>query len=89
MELRKPGLCHMYAACDQKNRKSHTRIFVVRCQDSMMPDVVISEIRRIMLASIGEQAGLSHLVRFPHDVDQIRKGSIYLSCSLKACMKLR
>ena len=50
--MRKP----VYAICEQQRRRL---AFDVRCLDSIIPLVSISEISRLYLASAAEQAGLS------------------------------
>ena len=48
----------VYAICD-KQRRSLIRAFVVRCLDSIIPLVPISEISSLYLAAEAEQSGLS------------------------------
>ena len=64
--MRKP----FYARCEQQrprlaDQPAHPRslisTFVVRCLDSIMPLVSISEISSLYLASVAAQAGLSLL----------------------------
>ena len=56
--MRKP----VFAICKQQRRRSACRLisaFVVRCLDSIIPLVSISEISSLYLASVAAQAGLS------------------------------
>ena len=55
--MRKP----VYAICEQQRRRSacESSTFVVRCHDSVISLVSISEISSLYLASVAEQASLS------------------------------
>ena len=56
--MRKP----VYAICEQQDQPAHPRslisAFVVRCLDSMIPLVSISDILSLYLASVAAQTGL-------------------------------
>ena len=52
--MRKP----VYAVCE-KQRRSLISAFVVRCLDTIIPLVSISEISSLYLASVAAQAGWS------------------------------
>ena len=59
--MRKPVM--PYANNKGADQPAHSRslisAFVVRCLDSIIPQVFISKISRLYLASVAEQAGLS------------------------------
>ena len=64
----------VYAICEQQSLIS---VFVVRCLDSIMPLVSISEISRLSLISVAAQTGLcptlSDTPVFSCDVAQMEK----------------
>ena len=84
--MRKP----VFVICEQQRCRSActlrslTSAFVVRCLDSIIPILAKSEISRLKLASVVEQAGLSlawsqipkH--RFSHDVAHLKGTSLYI-----------
>ena len=61
--MRKCVLCHPYANNKGANQPAHPcsliSTFVVRCLDSMICILAISEVSRSYLASVAEQAGLN------------------------------
>ena len=62
--MRKPVFCHMRTTKMQISLHIRAEtglniVFVIRCLDSIIPLVSVSEIPSLWLASVAEQAGLS------------------------------